>query len=167
MKYIFIIPWKIPKNSPLAHFINEFYLRISKFIACEIITPQSQLEEKEINSFFSKEIKKLSAEKPLCFAFDENGSSYSSIKFANELTQQEIKGEKLIVFCFGSAYGLPKELLNYVRIKLISLSELTFSHELAFSVALEQIYRARCIMASHPYHHGDKSPLIKELQTPI
>ena len=165
MKYIFITPWKIPKNSNLLHFSEEFYTRISKFVACEIVAAQNPLDEKELVHFYTKEIKKCSVEKPICFAFDENGTSYSSANFAKDLKQQEINGEKVVLFCFGSAYGLPRELIPLVRIKLISLSSLTFSHELAFSVALEQIYRARCIMNNHPYHHGDISPLAKELRS--
>lgn len=164
MRYVFLTPWKIPKNSLLTNFIEEFYSRILKHFSCEIVAPQATLNEKEVIHFYEKEIKKLNTEKPICFAFDENGNSYSSTNFAKELKQQEINGEKCIVFCFGSAYGLPKELLSYLRVKLVSLSELTFSHELAFSVALEQIYRACCINNNHPYHHGDKSPLAKELR---
>lgn len=165
MKYIFITPWKIPKNSNLLHFSKEFYTRITKFVTCEIVVPQNTLGEKETLHFYTKEIKKCGLDKPICFAFDENGTSYSSASFAKDLKQQEINGEKFVLFCFGSAYGLPKELLPLVRIKLISLSGLTFSHELAFSVALEQIYRARCIMNNHPYHHGEISPLAKEYRS--
>ncbi len=163
MKYVFITPWKISKNSLLYPFVEEFLSRISKHIPCEIVTPQSPLEEKELANFYLKEIKKLNIDKPICFAFDENGISYSSKKFAKELKQQEINAEKYVLFCFGSAYGLPKEILSVVRIKLISLSELTFAHELSFSIAMEQIYRARCIMDNHPYHHGEKSALAKVL----
>lgn len=162
VKYIFLTPWKTPKSSLLFNVIEEYYSRVSKFIACEIITPHGMLNENEIVNFYTKEIKKTGVERPICFAFDENGNTYTSENFAKELKQQEIQGEKCVVFCFGSAYGLPKELRQLVRVKLISLSKLTFAHELAFAVALEQIYRARCIMENHPYHHGEMSPLAKE-----
>ncbi len=159
MRYVFLAPWKIPKNSLLYSYINEFFARISKIVPCEFITPSSTLEEKQIVDFYLKEIRKMPGEKPMCFAFDENGASFSSASFAKALHQQDINAEKMVLFCFGSAYGLPKEINPYLKIKLISLSGLTFSHELAFSVALEQIYRARCIIANHPYHHGEKSSL--------
>jgi 23S rRNA (pseudouridine1915-N3)-methyltransferase len=165
VKYIFIAPWKIPKNSNLFNFYDEFTNRISKFINCEFIWAQSALTEKDAIQFYTKEITKITPEKPICFAFDENGKTFDSDKFSRELKQQEINAEKVVLFCFGGAYGLPKELTNLVRIKLISLSSLTFSHELAFCVALEQIYRARCIMENHPYHHGEKSPLAKQFKS--
>lgn len=163
MKYLFLTPWKIPKSSLLFAYCEEFSIRLSKFIPCEFITPQNTLSDKELVAFYTKEIKKLSVEKPLCFAFDENGANYSSNNFAKNLKQAEIQSEKIIIFCFGSAFGLPEELIPLLRIKLISLSALTYSHELAFAVALEQIYRARCILDHHPYHHGEKSPLAKQI----
>jgi 23S rRNA (pseudouridine1915-N3)-methyltransferase len=162
VKYYFISPWKISKTSPLYAYSEEFFSRISHFVSCEWLTPQTQLKEKELIAFYTKEIKKCSSIKPVCFAFDENGKQpRSSEEFAKNLKQQEIVGEKVVLFCFGGAYGLPKEILSLVRCYPVSLSPLTFSHELAFCVALEQIYRARCILANHPYHHGEKSPLSK------
>ncbi len=163
MKYVFLTPWKIPKSSSLFQFCEEFSLRVSKFVPCQFICSQNQLDEKETIAYFTKEIKKLSIEKPLCFAFDENGANHNSDSFAKVLEHQEIHGEKIVIFCFGNAYGLPKELISLVRLKTICLSKLTFSHELAFAVSLEQIYRARCILQNHPYHHGEKSSLAKEL----
>ena len=162
MKYLFLTPWKISKNSALFQFSEEFFFRVSQSIPCEIITPQSVLKEKDIVAFYTKEIKKCSTTKPICFAFDENGVTGNSESFAKDLKQQEINGEKIILFCFGGAYGLPKEILPLVRCHLISLSPLTFSHELAFCVALEQIYRARCILSNHPYHHGEMSSLAQQ-----
>ena len=162
MKYIFLAPWKIQKSSLLFSYIEEFSNRLSKITPCEFIAPSAALDEKKTVEFYVKEIKKIPGEKPLCFALDENGKTFTSQQFAKILELQEINGEKIVLFCFGGAYGLPKEIIPLLNIKLISLSSLTFAHELAFAVALEQVYRARCIMTNHPYHHGDKSPLARE-----
>lgn len=163
MRYTFLLPWKMPRDSLLYTFVEEFQKRVAKFTPITIIQPHTVLSQEEISAFYAKEIKKLSVENPLCFALDENGQNYSSTAFAKKLELFETRGEKMVIFCFGGAYGLPKELKNLGRLELFSLSQLTFPHELALAVLLEQIYRAKCILAKHPYHHGDPSALVKEL----
>ncbi|KAB8027759.1 23S rRNA (pseudouridine(1915)-N(3))-methyltransferase RlmH [Fluviispira multicolorata] len=165
MRYIFITPWKLPKNSLLYDFIQEFLGRISKFTPVQHISPPATIHSNELSAFYAKEIKKISVEKPLCFALDENGDSVNSSELSKSLEQCELKGEKYILFCLGGAYGLPEELKALVRVELISLSKMTFPHEMAFAVLVEQVYRARCILSNHPYHHGDKSPLAMSIKS--
>ncbi len=167
MRYVFITPWKIPQQSLLFGFVQEFLGRISKFTPITHIFPSSQMNSNELASFYTKEFKKLSVENPLCIAFDENGKHRKSFDFAKNLNQYELRGEKMVIFCLGGAYGLPAELKLLGRIELISLSHMTFPHELAFAVLLEQVYRARCILSNHPYHHGDTSPLASVLSKQI
>lgn len=159
MRYIFITPWKIPQQSYLSSFVQEFLARITKFVSITHIFPSTQLSQDELASFYIKEFKKLSVENPICIAFDENGKHHTSFDFAKNLNQYELRGEKVIIFCLGGAYGLPVELKLLGRLELISLSSMTLSHELAFAVLLEQVYRARCILSNHPYHHGEVSSL--------
>lgn len=159
MRYVLLTPWKIPQQSPLFQFIQEFLGRISKFTPITHLFPSTHLNQDELVSFYIKEFKKLSVENPLCIAFDENGKHQSSLSFAKSLDQYELRGEKMVIFCLGGAYGLPIEIKSLGRVELVSLSCMTFSHELSFAVLLEQIYRARCILSNHPYHHGDVSPL--------
>jgi 23S rRNA (pseudouridine1915-N3)-methyltransferase len=159
MRYVFITPWKISQQSYLNSFVQEFLGRISKYTPVAHIFPTSQLNKEDLSSFYAKELKKLSVEKLLCISFDENGKHQTSSDFAKSLDHYEMRGEKMIVFCLGGAYGLPAELKSLGKIELVSLSKMTFPHELAFAVLLEQVYRARCILSNHPYHHGDISPL--------
>jgi 23S rRNA (pseudouridine1915-N3)-methyltransferase len=163
MRYIFITPWKISQQMYLYDFIQEFLVRISKFTSITHIFPTSPLSKDELALFYIKELKKLSVENPLCIAFDENGKHRTSFDFAKNLNQYELRGEKMIIFCLGGAYGLPVELKSLGRIELVSLSQMTFPHELAFAVLLEQVYRVRCILSNHPYHHSDVSPLATSL----
>ncbi|WGL58720.1 23S rRNA (pseudouridine(1915)-N(3))-methyltransferase RlmH [Pigmentibacter sp. JX0631] len=155
----------MPRDSLLYKFVEEYQKRVAKFTPITIIQPQTILSVEEISLFYQKEIKKLSVENPLCFALDENGKNYSSISFAKKLELFETRGEKMVIFCLGGAYGLPKELKNIGRLELFSLSALTFPHELALAVLFEQIYRAKCILSNHPYHHGEPSALIKEIKS--
>lgn len=165
MRYIFLIPWKVPPQSHLYKYIEEFQNRITKLCAVTIVQAQAHLTQDELAPFYIKEIKKISVENPLCIALDENGKNISSLLFAKQLEQYETRGEKVLVFCLGGAYGLPKELKKLGRLELISLSAMTFPHEMALAILFEQIYRAKCILSNHPYHHGEPSPLVKELKS--
>ncbi|APJ02784.1 23S rRNA (pseudouridine(1915)-N(3))-methyltransferase RlmH [Silvanigrella aquatica] len=167
MRYVVLTPWKIPQQSLLFDYVQEFLDRISKYTPTTHIYPSSSLAQEDLAAFYTKEFKKLSVENPLCIAFDENGAAQNSFEFAKRLDQFEQKGEKMVIFCLGGAYGLPREIKALGRIHLISLSKMTFPHELALGILLEQIYRARCILSNHPYHHGDISALAQTFSKEI
>lgn len=84
--------------------------------------------------------------KPFSIALSERGKSIDSIEFASLL-----KDKNEINFFVGGAYGFSDEFLNECDY-VLSFSKLTFSHELARIVLLEQIYRGFCINKNHPYH---------------
>ena len=83
---------------------------------------------------------------------DEHGKEYSSVEFAS-LLQKKISYEgKDIVFVIGGAYGFSEAV--YIRANSkISLSRMTFSHQMVRAIFAEQIYRAFTIMKGEPYHH--------------
>jgi len=83
---------------------------------------------------------------------DERGSSYDSIAFAEHLNQLEAKISHL-VFAIGGPYGFSEELYTHAREK-ISLSKMTFSHQLVRLIFMEQLYRAFTILKGEPYHHA-------------
>ena len=83
---------------------------------------------------------------------DENGSYFSSVKFSEWLNQKLNEGTRSLVFVIGGAFGFSKEVYersNYI----ISLSKMTFSHQLVRIIFLEQLYRAQTILKGEPYHH--------------
>ena len=83
---------------------------------------------------------------------DEHGKEYSSIEFAS-LLQNKINYEgKDIVFVIGGAYGFSEAVYKRANSK-ISLSRMTFSHQMVRAIFAEQIYRAFTIMKGEPYHH--------------
>lgn len=82
---------------------------------------------------------------------DENGTTYNSIKFANMLQKMLIQHAN-IVFVIGGAYGFSDEVYQRGNAKL-SLSEMTFSHQLIRLIFIEQLYRAFTIIKGEPYHH--------------
>lgn len=83
---------------------------------------------------------------------DEHGKEYTSMDFAS-LLQKKISYEgKDIVFIIGGAYGFSEEVYRRANSK-ISLSRMTFSHQMVRAIFAEQLYRAFTIMKGEPYHH--------------
>jgi 23S rRNA (pseudouridine1915-N3)-methyltransferase len=81
---------------------------------------------------------------------DEAGKPQTSAQFAKWLGETRDRGTREIAFLCGGAEGFPEALRRRATQKL-SLSSLTFSHELARAMLAEQLYRAFAILAGHPY----------------
>ena len=83
---------------------------------------------------------------------DEHGKEYSSVQLA-KILQDKISYEcKDIVFVIGGAYGFSDAVYARANSKL-SLSKMTFSHQMVRTIFAEQLYRAFTIMKGEPYHH--------------
>jgi 23S rRNA (pseudouridine1915-N3)-methyltransferase len=87
------------------------------------------------------------------FLLDEKGKSYRSEDFAQHLGALRDQGIQRFVFVIGGAYGFTEEMRK--TYPLLSLSPMTFPHDLARLVLAEQIYRALHILAGGKYHHGE------------
>jgi 23S rRNA (pseudouridine1915-N3)-methyltransferase len=87
-----------------------------------------------------------------CVLWDETGEDLDSPGFAKWLAEREDRGAKRCTFVIGSSHGVAGELKSAIPRKL-RLSRFTLTHEWARALALEQIYRARCIQKNLPYHH--------------
>jgi 23S rRNA (pseudouridine1915-N3)-methyltransferase len=84
---------------------------------------------------------------------DERGKSYSSLQLADWLEAQLQRSQyKRLVVLIGGAYGFSQTVYQRAQGQ-ISLSPMTFSHQLVRLLALEQLYRAASILHGHPYHH--------------
>ena len=83
---------------------------------------------------------------------DERGQEYRSIEFARMLEEKMSRTGKDLVFVVGGAYGFSEAVYARADHK-ISLSRMTFSHQLVRTVFAEQLYRAFTIMRGEPYHH--------------
>jgi len=84
--------------------------------------------------------------------FDEKGKQMDSKTFAQFIDKQSMTHGGSLVFCLGGAYGFSDSLRKRAD-GMVSLSPMTFPHQLARVVALEQLYRACTINNHHPYHH--------------
>ncbi|MGB3591508.1 MAG: 23S rRNA (pseudouridine(1915)-N(3))-methyltransferase RlmH [Nonlabens sp.] len=84
---------------------------------------------------------------------DENGKSLSSSDFAQLINKRGVSGLKNLVFIIGGPYGFSDEVYARASSKL-SLSAMTFSHQMVRLFAVEQLYRAFTILKGEPYHHN-------------
>lgn len=83
---------------------------------------------------------------------DERGKEYSSVEFAGYLQKVMASGRKRAVFVVGGPYGFSEAVYQRADAKL-SLSKMTFTHEMIRLFFTEQVYRAMTILRGEPYHH--------------
>ncbi|OUS18605.1 23S rRNA (pseudouridine(1915)-N(3))-methyltransferase RlmH [Nonlabens dokdonensis] len=83
---------------------------------------------------------------------DEKGKKYTSMQFAELINKRSVSGLKRLVFIIGGPYGFSPDVYSRANSKL-SLSDMTFSHQMVRLFAVEQIYRAFTILRNEPYHH--------------
>ena len=83
---------------------------------------------------------------------DERGKEYTSVAFADELQKKMNTSIKQLTFVIGGPYGFSQEVYSRANGKL-SLSKLTFSHQMIRLFFIEQLYRAFTILRNEPYHH--------------
>ena len=83
---------------------------------------------------------------------DENGREYTSREFANFCQKTAVSGAKRLIFVIGGPYGFSDEVYARANHK-VSLSRMTFPHQLVRLIFAEQLYRAQTIIKGEPYHH--------------
>ena len=83
---------------------------------------------------------------------DERGKEYTSREFAMQIDRKMVQGIKRLVFVIGGPYGFSKEMYDRANEK-ISLSKMTFTHEMVRLFFVEQVYGAMTILRGEPYHH--------------
>ena len=144
-------------NKNLQLLIEEYSKRLSFYIKfdMEIITDiknvknlsESQQKEKEGELILSK-----IAPTDQLILLDENGKTFSSIHFSEELQKKMNSGVKTLVFVIGGPYGFSETVYAKANSK-IALSLMTFSHQMVRLFFIEQLYRGFTILKNEPYHH--------------
>lgn len=82
---------------------------------------------------------------------DERGKQFSSIEFAQKISEFALNGESDLTFVIGGADGLSQKILEKSSLK-ISLGKMVFPHLMVRTMLIEQLYRASTIINQHPYH---------------
>ncbi|WP_291275695.1 23S rRNA (pseudouridine(1915)-N(3))-methyltransferase RlmH [Flavobacterium sp.] len=84
---------------------------------------------------------------------DENGKEFNSVGFSDFLQKKMNSGIKTLAFVIGGPYGFSEEVYQKAQGK-VSLSQMTFSHQMVRLFVIEQIYRGFTILNNEPYHHN-------------
>lgn len=139
------------KGGPEAELAAEYQKRLPwklDVIEIEEKRPSTPAERK------TREGKKLLGAVPpgaFVVALERTGESISSEAFASEIRKWELAGQKTVAFVIGGADGLSDEVLKTARMRL-AYGPMTWPHQLARVMLLEQLYRAHAILTGHPYH---------------
>tara|TARA_R110000782_G_scaffold250831_1_gene338227 strand:+ start:47 stop:520 length:474 start_codon:yes stop_codon:yes gene_type:complete len=144
-------------SSKLQELIDVYEKRLQHYINFEIeIIPdlkktKNLSEEQQKNKEGELILKKLSPTDVLIL-FDEKGKQFTSVEFSQYLQKKMNSGIKQLVFLIGGPYGFSNEVYAKASGK-ISLSKMTFSHQMVRLFITEQVYRAFTILKNEPYHH--------------
>jgi 23S rRNA (pseudouridine1915-N3)-methyltransferase len=145
-------------NKSLQSLIDEYTKRLSFYIKFDLeVIPdiknaknlsEAQQKEKEGELILSK----ITATDQMIL-LDENGKMFSSVSFSEELQRKMNSGIKTLVFVIGGPYGFSESVYAKATGK-ISLSQMTFSHQMVRLFFIEQLYRGFTILRNEPYHHN-------------
>ncbi len=144
-------------NKQLISLIDEYQKRLSHYIKfkLEIIPDIKNTKNLSVIEQKNKEgeliLKKINSQDRLIL-LDENGKEFSSIDFSKYLQKQMNSGIKNLVLVIGGPYGFSEAVYKKSSGK-ISLSKMTFSHQMIRLFIVEQLYRGFTILKNEPYHH--------------
>lgn len=133
-------------SSRLSHYVPFRLVEIPELKNVSALTKE-QIKEKEGALI----LKNLKASDELVL-LDEKGDEYRSIEFASMIQAKMSQSGRDMVFVIGGAYGFSSEVYKRCD-KKISLSRMTFSHQIVRTIFAEQLYRAFTIIKGEPYHH--------------
>ncbi|WP_299555787.1 23S rRNA (pseudouridine(1915)-N(3))-methyltransferase RlmH [Seonamhaeicola sp.] len=144
-------------NNELQSLINDYTRRLGFYIkfSFEIIPDlkkskhlsEGQQKQKEGDLILSKV-----NNSDTLVLLDENGKQFDSVTFSSYLQKHMNSGIKQLIFVIGGPYGFSQEVYQRANGKL-SLSKMTFSHQMVRLFFIEQVYRGFTILKNEPYHH--------------
>ncbi len=141
----------------LQDLIKEYENRLKHYVRFELDIIPDIKNVKNLSETQQKEkegeliLKKLNATDVLLL-LDENGKQFGSVEFADFLQKKMNSGIKQLVLVIGGPYGFSDAMHTKAQAK-ISLSKMTFSHQMVRLFIVEQLYRAFTILKNEPYHH--------------
>lgn len=144
-------------DSYLIEGINSFQKRLKfyinfKMIVIPDIKNSKNLSKEQQKAKEAEQISKNISNGDYVILLDERGKEYRSIDFADFLNKKMISSTQHLVFIIGGPYGFDTSIIERADGK-ISLSKMTFSHQMVRLFFSEQLYRAFSILKNEPYHH--------------
>lgn len=137
--------------------INDYVGRTKHFLSFEMEVVPELKNTKNISPEQQKEkeaeliLKKLMPGDYVVL-LDEDGKEFRSVEFAGWLGKRMSTLNKRLIFLIGGPYGFSSKIYNIAQEK-VSLSRMTFSHQMVRLIFVEQLYRAISILNNGPYHH--------------
>lgn len=156
MKIVFLQTGKT-KSRPVESLAAEYYKRLRRYtnfeeqVIPDLKNTKNMNEDEVCRQEGSLIMKEIQPSDHLVL-LDEKGRSYTSVKFADHLQKIMNRGVRRLVFVIGGPYGFSDEVYQRADEK-ISLSDMTFSHQIIRAIFAEQLYRAFSILNNDPYHH--------------
>ncbi|WP_055442309.1 23S rRNA (pseudouridine(1915)-N(3))-methyltransferase RlmH [Lacinutrix himadriensis] len=144
-------------NKQLQSLIDDYTKRLGFYIKFELEVIPDLKKVKNLSEDQQKQkegeliLGKLNATDVLIL-LDENGKQLDSVGFSNYLQKHMNSGIKQLVFVIGGPYGFSPDVYSKAQGKL-SLSKMTFSHQMVRLFVIEQLYRGFTILRNEPYHH--------------
>ncbi len=137
--------------------IEEYTRRLKHYIPYSIrtipdIKNTSKMDQAKQKEEEGKKILEAVSNSDYVVLLDERGKQYSSVEFSAFIEKQMVAGRRKVIFVVGGPYGFSKTVYDRAD-SLLSLSKMTFNHEMVRLFFTEQIYRAMTIMRGEPYHH--------------
>lgn len=144
-------------NKHFVELIDDYASRVKHYISFDIITIPELKNTKNLSAEQQKQqegeliLKQLQAGDHIVL-LDEHGKELRSIEFSKYMEQKMQTVSRRIVFIIGGPYGFSPDVYAKANEQL-SLSKMTFSHQMIRLIFVEQFYRAMTIMRGEPYHH--------------
>lgn len=144
-------------DKTLSTLFSQYEKRLSHYVKFDFEALPDIKNAKNLSETLQKEkegdllLSKISAQDFLVL-LDENGKQFSSVAFADTLQKHMNSGIKTLVFVIGGPYGFSPSVYARAQNK-VSLSAMTFSHQMVRVFFVEQLYRAFTILRNEPYHH--------------
>ena len=155
MKIVLLVTGKTT-DPRLVSLIDEYQQRLKHYVPFEfVVLPDiknaKSLSQDQLKTAEGEAILRYLTPAMEVLLLDEHGHEYRSIEYADFLQKKMASGKDLTLV-IGGAYGFSKEVYARANGK-ISLSQMTFSHQMIRLMAVEQLYRAMTILRGEPYHH--------------
>ncbi len=143
-------------DSRLEALIDEYTKRLKHYVSFELVVVADiknakSLSEEQLKTQEGLEILRRLTPSMEVYLLDEHGREFRSIEYADWLRKRMASGKDLTLV-IGGAYGFSPAVYERANGK-ISLSQMTFSHQMIRLLAVEQLYRAMTILRNEPYHH--------------
>ena len=137
--------------------IDEYLARLSHYTSFDIqylsdVKNARNLSESQQKTAEGRLILNATDRSDYVVLLDEHGQQHTSMAFAQYVQKRMLSGVKRVVFVVGGPYGFSKEVYDRAD-DMLSLSKMTFSHEMIRLIFTEQLYRAFTILHHEPYHH--------------